>query len=94
MKQIDERDLTRKARIRATAMRLIARDGPQSLTIRETARTAGVSPALVIHHFGSKEGLMRAVSDWLLGELTDNVRALACTTTCRTSRRSSGISRK
>ena len=36
------------------------RDGFEATTVRAIAEDAGVSPGLVIHHFGSKEGLRRA----------------------------------
>jgi len=50
-------DLTARARIRDAAVELIGRDGFHSLTVRVVAERAGVSPGLVIHHFGSKDGL-------------------------------------
>ncbi len=34
--------------------------------VRQIAARAGVSPALVIHHFGSKSGLQRACDDWVI----------------------------
>jgi len=40
---------------------LFARSGPDAVTVRQIAATAGVSPALVLHHFGSKQGLRDAV---------------------------------
>lgn len=56
----DERDLTARANIRNAALRLFADRGHDAVTVRETA-AAGVSPGLVLHHFGSKEGLRTAV---------------------------------
>lgn len=52
-------DLTTQARIRQAAIERFPRDGTRT-TIRAVATDAGVSPALVLHHFGSKEGLIRA----------------------------------
>jgi len=47
------------------------------VTVRQIAAAAGVSPGLVIHHFGSKDGLREAVDahvlamfEAMLGELT------------------------
>jgi AcrR family transcriptional regulator len=37
--------------------RLFAAHGPDAVTVRQIATAAGLSPALVVHHFGSKEGL-------------------------------------
>lgn len=58
-------------------MRLFAHRGAAAVTIREVADEAGVSPSLVIHHYGSKEGLREAVDnraialvDALVTELT------------------------
>jgi AcrR family transcriptional regulator len=70
-------DRTTRAVIRDEALRLFAERGSAAVTVRQIAAAAGVSPGLVIHHFGSKDGL-REVTDQLvfdtyeamLGELT------------------------
>ncbi|MEO8556033.1 MAG: TetR family transcriptional regulator [Actinomycetota bacterium] len=54
-------DLTARANIRNAALRLFAERGHDAVTVREIAATAGVSPGLVLHHFGSKDGLRSAV---------------------------------
>jgi AcrR family transcriptional regulator len=56
----DAADLTTRARIRDTAVDLFGRAGFAHVTVRRIATAAGVSPGLVIHHFGSKEGLREA----------------------------------
>ncbi|MFB9356537.1 TetR/AcrR family transcriptional regulator [Actinoplanes nipponensis] len=61
---VDEGDLTAKANIRNAALRLFAERGHDAVTVREIAAAAGVSPALVVHHFGSKDGLRAAVDDY------------------------------
>ncbi len=61
--RVPESDLTAKAQIRNTALGLFAERGPDVVTVREVAAAAGVSPALVMHHFGSKAGLRAAVDD-------------------------------
>jgi AcrR family transcriptional regulator len=55
-------DLTAAARIREAA---IAQFGEQGfgVGVRSIAQAAGVSAALVIHHFGSKDGLRKACDD-------------------------------
>ena len=58
----DPADLSATAAIRIAAMGLFAERGYAEVTIRQVAAAAGVSAALVIHHFGSKEQL-RAVID-------------------------------
>lgn len=56
-------DRTARAVIRDEALRLFAERGPDAVTIRQIATAAGVSPGLVVHHFGSKEALRRAVDE-------------------------------
>jgi TetR/AcrR family transcriptional regulator, regulator of cefoperazone and chloramphenicol sensitivity len=60
-------DRTARAAIRDEALRLFADHGPDGVTVRQIAAAAGVSPGLVLHHFGSKEGLRRAVDEHVLG---------------------------
>jgi AcrR family transcriptional regulator len=57
-------DLTAVARIRDAA---IDRFGDQGFGVglRSIAEAAGVSAALVIHHFGSKDGLRKACDDYV-----------------------------
>jgi AcrR family transcriptional regulator len=50
-------DRTTKARIRDAAITLFSEDGVAATSVRAIAATAGVSPALVIHHYGSKDAL-------------------------------------
>lgn len=54
-------DLTARAQIRDRALELFAAHGADAVSIRAIAAAAGVSPALVLHHFGSKQGLREAV---------------------------------
>lgn len=49
--------------IRDEALRLFAEFGPDAVTVRQIAAAAGVSPGLVVHHFGSKQGLRRSVDE-------------------------------
>jgi len=56
-------DVTARARIRDSAFRLFAERGTAATSVRAIADAAGTSPALVLHHFGSKKRLARAVDD-------------------------------
>lgn len=58
--------MTARARIRDVALRRFGTDGFAATTIRAVAADAGVSPALVVHHFGSKEGLRAACDEVVL----------------------------
>ncbi|MDQ7908121.1 helix-turn-helix domain-containing protein [Phytohabitans sp. ZYX-F-186] len=62
-------DLTGRARLREAALRLFAERGFEATSARAVAAAAGLSPALVIHHFGSKEGLRAAVDEEVLGRV-------------------------
>jgi len=50
--------------IRNAALRLFADHGPAAVSVRQIAAAAGVSPALVLHHYGSKAGLREAVDQY------------------------------
>lgn len=52
-----DRSAAVKDAIRSAAGRLFAERGFQATGVRDIAREAGADPALVIRHFGSKEGL-------------------------------------
>lgn len=56
-------DRTARARIRDEALRLFGDHGPDAVTLRDIAAAAGVSPALVVRHYGSKDGLREAVDE-------------------------------
>ncbi|WP_067817173.1 TetR/AcrR family transcriptional regulator [Nocardia inohanensis] len=62
MRSVD--DLTTRARIRDAAVAAFGEQG-FGVGVRAIATAAGVSPGLVIHHFGSKEGLRQACDDWV-----------------------------
>ncbi|MFZ1175211.1 MAG: TetR family transcriptional regulator [Mycobacterium sp.] len=56
-------DRTARARIRDEALRLFAERGPDAVTMRDIAAAAGVSAALLVRHYGSKDGLVEAVDN-------------------------------
>ncbi|WP_433499777.1 TetR/AcrR family transcriptional regulator [Sphaerimonospora sp. CA-214678] len=59
----DDPDRTARARIRDAAIERFAADGVAATNLKDIAADAGVSPPLVIHHFGSKEGLRIACDE-------------------------------
>lgn len=61
-------DLTAAARIRHAAIEQFGQHG-FGVGLRTIAEAAGVSAALVIHHFGSKEGLRKACDDFVAEEI-------------------------
>jgi AcrR family transcriptional regulator len=61
--------------ILTAAMRLFGERGPAATSLREVAKAAAVSPALIVHHFGGKEGLVRAVDEAALREFASAYEA-------------------
>jgi AcrR family transcriptional regulator len=61
-------DLTGAARIRDAAIEQFGQHG-FDVGLRTIAEAAGVSAALVIHHFGSKDGLRKACDDYIAEEI-------------------------
>jgi AcrR family transcriptional regulator len=62
-------DLTGRARIRDAALALFAERGVERTTVRDIARSAGLSAGLVRHHFGSKDGLRASCDAYALERL-------------------------
>ncbi len=54
MRSVPVDDATTRSRIRDAAVALFGRAGYAATSIRTIADEAGVSAALVIHHFGTK----------------------------------------
>lgn len=66
MRSVD--DLTAVARIRDAAIEQVGQHG-FAVGLRAIAKAAGVSAALVIHHFGSKENLLRTCDEYIAEEI-------------------------
>lgn len=64
-------DLTGRARIRDAALLEFAEHGVKGATIRGIAKAAGVSPALVQHHFGTKDALREACDDHVIATISE-----------------------
>ncbi len=71
-------DRTARARIRDEALQLFGARGPDAVTVRDIAAAADVSAALVLRHYGSKDGLRTAVDEHvvrvfelMLGQFSD-----------------------
>ena len=64
-------DLTAEARIRDVALDMFPEQGFAGTTVRAVANAAGVSPGLVIHHYGSKEGLRSACDRHVVAQIRE-----------------------
>lgn len=58
-----------------TAQGLIAKTGPEGLRLQDIAAAAGISHPLILHHFGSRAGLVRALTRQAVDELKDRLVA-------------------
>ncbi len=67
-------DLTAAARIRDAAIEQFGVHG-FGIGLRAIAQAAGVSAGLVIHHFGSKDGLRKACEDYIAEEIRNTKSA-------------------
>lgn len=75
-----------RSEILDAAFTLFAETGEQGFSIRKLAAVVGVDPMTVLHHFGSKEELLRAIADHALrgieipettGEWQNDLKAVA-----------------
>ena len=79
----DERRRRTEAAILDAARELFADGGFERTTIRAVGARAGVDPALVMQHFGNKEGLFAAATRWpgehqrILAATSDKIAAAA-----------------
>ncbi|MFF0345044.1 TetR/AcrR family transcriptional regulator [Kribbella sp. NPDC004875] len=69
-------DLTARARLRLAALKLFAEHGFEATSTRAIATEAGVSHALLRHHYGSKDGLRAAVDDDVLNTFDEGLATL------------------
>jgi AcrR family transcriptional regulator len=61
-KRVRRRPEDAKALILDAAEASMTADGPAGLRLQDVARAAGVSHPTILHHFGSREGLVRALN--------------------------------
>ena len=61
---LNVRTVSTPDRIRNAALELFARQGYAGTSVRQVATEASVSTGLVIHHFGSKDGLRRECDEY------------------------------
>lgn len=60
-----------RAPIVGVALRLFGEQGIEATSLREVAKASNVSPALLVHHFGGKDGLVAAADEAALREFGD-----------------------
>jgi AcrR family transcriptional regulator len=58
-----------------TAQALIASTGPEGLRLQDIAAAAGISHPLILHHFGSRERLVRELTREAVDELREKLLA-------------------
>jgi AcrR family transcriptional regulator len=72
---VDDPDRTARARIRDAAIARFAEGGFAATSLKTVADDVGVSPPLVIHHFGSKEGLRKACDEYVAAAIRQGKQA-------------------
>lgn len=70
-------DLTAKARIRNAALALYADFGEDATSMRAIAEKAGVTVGLVVHHYGTKDGLREAIEQRIVELFAEAIDAAA-----------------
>lgn len=73
----DQKRATSEAAILDAAWELYADAGPDGVSLREVARSAGCTHALVVRYFGSKSGLVALVGDRLTEQVARTVEQVA-----------------
>lgn len=64
---MDQPGISTPERILRAALAVFGEHGYAAGSVRAIAQLAGVSPALVLHHYGSKDGLREACDERVLG---------------------------
>jgi AcrR family transcriptional regulator len=70
----EDDDRTGRARIRDAAIARFAAQGVKATSLKAIAEDAGVSPPLVAHHFGSKDGLRAACDAYVVATIREGKR--------------------
>ncbi len=55
------------------AQRRLVEGGPDAIRLQDIARDVGISHPAILHHFGSREGLLGALDERAIRALTDDV---------------------
>jgi AcrR family transcriptional regulator len=66
-----------RSRLLKAASQLFARRGYGAVSLREIARAADVTPAMVHYYFGDKRGLYEAMLEWAWARVLQRVRKVS-----------------
>ena len=61
------------------AQKLLVAGGPEAVRLQEVARDVGLSHPAILHHFGSRQGLMGALEDHVTNRLVEDVGGVLLT---------------
>lgn len=70
-------DFTAKSRIRNAALDLYAANGEDGTSMRAIAAAAGVTVGLLVHHFGTKDGIRDSVEELIVDYFTRAIASAA-----------------
>ena len=65
-----------KENIRQAALQLFKRHGISKVSLADVAKKASVSPVSIYNHFGSKQGLVRDVVKWHIGDVVTKYKGV------------------
>jgi AcrR family transcriptional regulator len=60
-------------RLLRNTLPILARCGTQQISLRGIARELGVSPSLLVYHFGTHENLIIATMNWAFGDIAERI---------------------
>ena len=75
MQPVIHKRASREMEIVRSAYRTMARKGSQRMSLQEVADEAGVSKALVLYHFGTKDALLLAAMKWAVERTAERIRS-------------------
>lgn len=62
--------------IASAALRLLERDGPDAVTMREVAKSVGITPMAIYHHFPNRDALLKTVTDAEFDKLRSRIEEI------------------
>jgi len=62
-------------RIARVALKILASEGPQAVSMRRIAKAVGITPMAIYHHFPSREALLNTITDHEFAKLLGHILA-------------------
>jgi AcrR family transcriptional regulator len=62
--------------IASVALRLLEREGPEAVTMRQVAKAVGITPMAIYYHFANREALLKTVTDAEFDKLRSRIEEI------------------